>query len=250
MKKYIAVFMLMLIMSLLTACGNRERFGTPSPEHWDLIPMVMVNGELYLDTGYESTAEGRCGVMDGEITSSVEGWERPAEDDQSNFGTGYGYQYGSTEGTVELYINDSWWVYATEEARQKIQFQEISDEKAKWGITLTAENVTPTGLSIVCSQAGEEPSGELQTGSWYILEELTKDGWIEVEWMPQEYEVTWTSEAWLIPLEDTIEWEVDWEWLYGKLPAGQYRIGKSIMDFRGTGDYDTDVFYTEFIIEK
>ena len=36
-------------------------------EQWDLIPMVMVNGELYIDTGHESTVEARCGVMDGEI---------------------------------------------------------------------------------------------------------------------------------------------------------------------------------------
>ena len=28
--------------------------------------MVMVNGELYIDTGHESTVEARCGVMDGE----------------------------------------------------------------------------------------------------------------------------------------------------------------------------------------
>lgn len=78
--------------------------------------MVMVNGELYLDTGRESTVEGRCGVMDGEITSTVEGWEKPTEDDQSNFGTGYGYQYG-TAGTIEIYMNEKWWVFVSEEAR-------------------------------------------------------------------------------------------------------------------------------------
>lgn len=85
-------------------------------EHWDLIPMVMVNGELYLDTGYESTVVRKCGVMDGEITSSVESWEKPTEDNQSNFGTGYGYQYGATEGTIEICMNEKWWIFAAEEA--------------------------------------------------------------------------------------------------------------------------------------
>ena len=66
----------------------------------DLIPMVMVNGTLYLDTGHESKIEARCGVMDGEITSQVDGSKQPTVDDQSNFGTGYGYQYGATEGTL------------------------------------------------------------------------------------------------------------------------------------------------------
>lgn len=83
---------------------------------WDLIPMVMVNGELYLDTGRESTVEGRCGNMDGEITSAVDGTQKPTCDDQSNFGTGYGYQYGPEEGTIELNINGKWWVFATETA--------------------------------------------------------------------------------------------------------------------------------------
>lgn len=89
-------------------------------EQWDRIPMVMVNGELYLDTGYESTVEGRCGVMDGEITSTVDGSQIPTEDDQSNFGAGFGYQYGATEGTIEIFMNDKWWIYATEEARKEL----------------------------------------------------------------------------------------------------------------------------------
>lgn len=93
-------------------------------EHWDLIPMVMVNGELYLDTGYESRMEARCGMMDGEITSTVEGSQKPTKDNQSNFGTGYGYQYGSTEGTIEIYMNDKWWIFATEDVRQELQFPE------------------------------------------------------------------------------------------------------------------------------
>ena len=46
----------------------------------DLIPMVMVNGEIYMDTGHESTVEARCGMMDGEITSTVDGTEQPTKD--------------------------------------------------------------------------------------------------------------------------------------------------------------------------
>lgn len=155
----------------------------------DLIPMVMVNGELYLDTGKEGTVEARCGMMDGEITSEVDGTKRPTKDNESNFGTGYGYQYGPQEGTIEIYMHDKWWIFATEEARQQIQFstEEIINYNGKeykkselcdatlqwlnlseqermlssymppefmifeetWGITLTAENITPTGATIV-----------------------------------------------------------------------------------------------------
>lgn len=78
---------------------------------WDRIPMVMVNGKLYYDTGNESTIDGRCGVMDGEITTAVDGSEIPTQDNQSNFGTGFGYQFGPDD-TIEVFMNEKWIVFA------------------------------------------------------------------------------------------------------------------------------------------
>ena len=83
----------------------------------DRIPMVMVDGVLYLDTGFQSTTKERPEGFDGEITSEVDGSEIPTVDDQSNFGTGYGYQHGADEGTIDLYMNDKWWIFATEEVK-------------------------------------------------------------------------------------------------------------------------------------
>ena len=100
-------------------------------EQWDLIPMVMVNGELYIDTGHESTVEARCGVMDGEITSEVDGSEKPTKDNQSNFGTGYGYQYGSQEGIIEINMNEKWWVFATEKVLASSELT-INEETYKY----------------------------------------------------------------------------------------------------------------------
>ncbi|MEG1461510.1 MAG: DUF3221 domain-containing protein, partial [Anaerorhabdus sp.] len=59
----------------------------------DLIPMVMIQGKLYFDTNQLSDIDKRCGVMDGEIDSQVSGSMIPVKDDQSNFGTGYSYQF-------------------------------------------------------------------------------------------------------------------------------------------------------------
>lgn len=73
----------------------------------DLIPMLMVDGKLYYDTGKESDIIGRCGVMDGEITSTVDGSEIPTKDNQSNFGEGYGYQFVS-QNSMDVYINEKW----------------------------------------------------------------------------------------------------------------------------------------------
>lgn len=94
----------------------------------DLIPMVMVNGELYMDTGHESTVKARCGMMDGEITSTVNRTEEPTKDNESNFGTGYGYQYGSQEGLIEIYMNDKWFVFATEKVLASSQMMIETNE--------------------------------------------------------------------------------------------------------------------------
>ena len=118
-----------------------------------------------------------------------------------------------------------------------------------WGITLTAENITPTGVTVICIQSGGELTGKLLTGRWFILENWTKqNGWNE---MPHvvEGDVAWTEEAWMISKDTTNEWKINWEYLYGTLPRGKYRIGKEITDFRATGDYDKAVYFVEFEIE-
>lgn len=85
-----------------------------------LIPMVKIDGVLYLDTGFR-----KSGVMDnydGYITSQVANSQKPTENEQSNFGTDYAYRFGETEGTVEIYVDKQWLVFATEEVRQELQF--------------------------------------------------------------------------------------------------------------------------------
>ena len=112
--KRIFLILTAVLMLCLAACGGVSEDETPPSERedkYDLIPMVMVDGELYYDTGRESRIKDRrCGTMDGEITSTVESWEVPQENCQSNFGTGYGYQYGA-EDTIELAMNDKWIVF-------------------------------------------------------------------------------------------------------------------------------------------
>ena len=167
-------------------------------ETWDLIPMVMVNGTLYLDTGHESKIEARCGVMDGEITSQVDGNKQPSVDDQSNFGTGYGYQYGATEGTIELFMNGKWWIFATEEARQKMQFPSIEDELSKFYLTIGAEGVKSIELTMPNASGGcENADGSLfKKGERIWLENL--DGYsdlcgLTITALGENDEIIWTA---------------------------------------------------------
>lgn len=101
------------------------------------IPMLMLSGELYCDTGEVST-EPRCGMPDGQIASSVEAWERPSEDGQSNFGSGFGWQSGHSGDTVEVNVDGVWHVFQ-KRSTLRVRYcdtwfdaSDVSDETLRW----------------------------------------------------------------------------------------------------------------------
>ncbi len=162
-----------------------------------MIPMIMVDGTLYLDTGYERTVKG-CGTMDGKITSSVHGSKKPTVNNQSNFGTGYGYQYGATEGTIEIYMDDKWRVFATEEVRQEIQFSSTTDEPNQFYLTIGAEGVKSIELTMPNSSGGcTNADGSLfEKGERIWLENL--DGYddlcgLTITALAENGEIIWTA---------------------------------------------------------
>ena len=77
----------------------------------ELERIVKVNGVLYYDTEKKST-ELRCGMMDGEIVSTIAEGEIPTEENQANFKGAEGYQYGKNPYTIEIPINGEWCIFA------------------------------------------------------------------------------------------------------------------------------------------
>ena len=75
------------------------------------LMLVRIDGQLYCATGQDSDIDGRCGMMDGRIDSSVERGQIPGQNGQSNFGAPYGYQYGA-DGQIEVNLEDCWLVFA------------------------------------------------------------------------------------------------------------------------------------------
>lgn len=117
-----------------------------------------------------------------------------------------------------------------------------------WGISFSIKNLTPVSATLVFSQEGGAPTGELFTGSPYRIDRYTDGEWAEAEKMTFEHELVWTSEAWGIVPDFSSEYDCDWSFLYGELPDGYYRICKSIMDLREPGDFDEAEFAACFAI--
>ena len=115
-----------------------------------------------------------------------------------------------------------------------------------WGIQLNAENVTSSGLTLVVTQDGSIPNGTLTTVQPYFLQREENNNWIPLEPLLEAW--GWTTEAWIISMNDTVRWDVSWEWLFGKLQPGHYRIGKDIYLETVSGNREQAVYYVEFEI--
>lgn len=259
MRKLTVLLLSICMIFILVACDSKtapEKNSVPPTEDTSSTPSneviasttdypaaIMVNDAIYLYSFEPIFGEVDESAIIGYTTSYTDTF--PEKNGETNFNRELDMAYAEVEdGIAVLYENE--WHLCT----PKDQPEENADRESEWGVTLSAKDVTPTGLTIVCTQSGGNPSGELDTGSYYIIQKYEDGEWSDVEWLPQEYDVGWTAEAWIIPMNDVVEWEVDWEWLYGELPAGKYRIGKEIMDFRGAGDFDQEFHYAEFNIAE
>ena len=203
--------------------------------------MAMETDPLQVSTVYAITLKTPA---DRTVNETIEKTDTEASDEIISYN---GKEYLKSE----LCDATLQWLELSEQERMLSSYfpPEFMIFEETWGITLTAENITPTCATVKCIQSGGEPTGELHTGSWFILENWTQqNGWKEMPYVV-EGDVAWTEEAWMISKDDTHEWEIKWEYLYGTLPRGKYRIGKEIMDFRAAGDYDKAVYYAEFEIE-
>lgn len=77
-----------------------------------LRPMVMIHGDLYLDTGREGPM-GAANQVDGTIKTNVSPNKKPTEHEQSNFGC-VGSEYTVGNGFVQVNIDGKWIVFELE----------------------------------------------------------------------------------------------------------------------------------------
>lgn len=108
MKK-IFVFMIaaLLCLAMLNGCAKPDIEKLPPEEMPEKA--VMIDNVLYYYTGQHIELL-RCGVMDGKITEFVPATQLPTENDQSNFGDGYEYQYAG-EHHIDIIMpeeNNAW----------------------------------------------------------------------------------------------------------------------------------------------
>lgn len=90
-------------------------------------------------------------------------------------------------------------------------------------VSISIENVSPTGAVIIITDTNKEP---YIYGEWYAIEKEEDGKWLEVEIVLDNY--GFNSMGYIPNKNGELKFEIDWEWLYGKLPTGNYRLLKEV----------------------
>ena len=120
----------------------------------------------------------------------------------------------------------------------------------KYGLTVTLKDVTAKGLTMVFTQKDVEYEGELETGDYFKVEVKDSEGnWAEVEQKITEGTGGWHQLAYLIKKNDATEFDIDWEWIYGELSPGEYRIVKLLNQYITPEKIEKAQYYGYFEIK-
>lgn len=116
-----------------------------------------------------------------------------------------------------------------------------------WGVVMSAENITHSGMTLKIKTDKTELENPLGTGSAYELDVYNGKFWERVPYNTSYENIAWDAVMYIIA-GDTYSDDINWEWLYGELPAGKYRISKQITD-NNPGKSIWHEFYLEFEIK-
>ena len=120
----------------------------------------------------------------------------------------------------------------------EIQYSALrADDKVDFGLKLTAEDVTATGLTLICEQSGGVFEGELASTSEFHLDMFNGTKWIVFDTVIPAAEIAWDQLLLPIQPEGSVNWDIDWATIYGELEPGSYRISKWVMDQTSENTY-------------
>lgn len=194
--------------------------------------MVCLEGKVFVDTG-ELSLEKWCGTKDFTFDSTTKKGKTPVKNGQTNFGRGYGGQYGARENRIDILIDETWHIFAYHEN----DFDGVSMEVVK-----NDENSADVRFSNTTDL-------RVQYGDAFILERFDKE---EKQWFYMPYvsdDIAFHDIAYEVPQKGERVWETDWKNIYGTLDTGKYRIVKEVTDFRKTGDYTVYTLMAEFNVD-
>lgn len=120
-----------------------------------------------------------------------------------------------------------------------LAYESIKAEPPMQNLTLssfnTVNNLTGAALTIeeasitkkrMTIKLSNETKDILTYGSFYAIEKYTSGKWYKIPYTSEN--ISWTLEGRWLESNDSVEIKTGWDWAYGKLNKGHYRIIKPV----------------------
>lgn len=105
------------------------------------------------------------------------------------------------------------------QSAQPAQIQQTQVEN----VTIQISDISPSGATLVITDANPEP---YLYGEWYKIQRLTDGVWQDVPHVIDN--AAFNAMGYIPDANGEVKFTINWEWLYGTLPAGTYRIFKEV----------------------
>ena len=107
-------------------------------------------------------------------------------------------------------------------AEQPIPSTQIQQTQVE-NVTIQISDISSSGASLVITDTNPEP---YVYGEWFKLQKEVNGQWQDVPPVVDNY--GFHEIGYLPNNKGEVTFVINWEWLYGKLPAGTYRIFKEV----------------------
>lgn len=123
--------------------------------------------------------------------------------------------------TITASAKDPIWHTYEDENGEPIDYED-------WGLSFEAANVSPTGLTLQCTQSGGQQVGALVIENYY-LDRQNADTWEHIEPVFEDFSMEARPDI-MIQMEETSEATIDLSRTFGMLAAGDYALTLEIHD--------------------
>jgi len=108
---------------------------------------------------------------------------------------------------------------------KKLRPSDYTELNCAPGITLSLSNISPAGLTYEIANSSGKPCF---FGEQYEVERYIYEKWYKIE-LPPGVDYGWSYVLFVIENGLSRGYNIDWQYYYGELPAGKYRLVKQMM---------------------
>lgn len=138
-------------------------------------------------------------------------------------------------------------VYNPNEQTGAIGIYHSDSEIENLCLSVSAKDISATKATLEFNQYEDGITTELSFGEDFKIEKWDGNTWNEAD-IVVDGNYAFHDVAHIININDVTEYEYDWEWLYGSLTAGEYRIAVHIQSRNDSGDFENYTAYVHFIL--